>query len=80
MFLEEVGLPYKVHKINLSEGDQKKPEFLAICPNGRIPAIVDRAMATSRYSKPARSCCTLRARPASCCRRTKRVNRESRSG
>ena len=39
--LEEVGLPYNVHKINLGAGDQKKPEFLAICPNGRIPAIVD---------------------------------------
>jgi GSH-dependent disulfide-bond oxidoreductase len=43
VFLEEVGLQYKVHKINLSAGDQKKPEFLAICPNGRIPAIVDRS-------------------------------------
>src|SRR5260370_16371869 len=43
VFLEEVGLPYNVHKINLSAGDQKKPEFLAICPNGRIPAIVDRS-------------------------------------
>ena len=41
VFLEEVGLPYNVHKINLGTGDQKKPEFLAICPNGRIPAIVD---------------------------------------
>jgi GSH-dependent disulfide-bond oxidoreductase len=41
VFLQEVGLQYKVHKINLSAGDQKKPEFLAICPNGRIPAIVD---------------------------------------
>jgi GSH-dependent disulfide-bond oxidoreductase len=43
VFLEEIGLPYNVHKINLSAGDQKKPEFLAICPNGRIPAIVDRS-------------------------------------
>ena len=32
VFLEEVGLPYKVHKINLSAGDQKKPEFLAHLP------------------------------------------------
>jgi GSH-dependent disulfide-bond oxidoreductase len=43
VFLEGSGLPYKVHKINLSPGNQKKPEFLTICPNGRIPAIVDRS-------------------------------------
>jgi len=39
--LEEMEIPYNVHMINLMEGDQKKPEFLKICPNGRIPAIVD---------------------------------------
>ena len=42
VYLEEIGLPYNVHKIDLSKGDQKKPEYLAICPNGRIPAIIDR--------------------------------------
>jgi GST-like protein len=40
--LEEIGLPYEVHAINLGAGDQKKPEYLAINPNGRIPTIVDR--------------------------------------
>jgi glutathione S-transferase len=40
--LEELDLPYEVHAIDLSSGAQKKPEFLAINPNGRIPAIVDR--------------------------------------
>lgn len=40
--LEELSLPYTVHRISLSDGDQKKPEFLAINPNGRIPAIIDR--------------------------------------
>jgi len=39
--LEEMGLPYDVHSISLSRGDQKEPWFLKINPNGRIPAIVD---------------------------------------
>ena len=40
--LEEMEIPYNVHSISLTEGEQKTPEFLGICPNGRIPAIVDR--------------------------------------
>lgn len=40
--LEELEIPYEVHAINLTEGDQKTPEFLALNPNGRIPVIVDR--------------------------------------
>jgi len=39
--LEELGLPYRIHPINIRTGDQFKPEFLAISPNNRIPAIVD---------------------------------------
>ncbi len=39
--LEEMAIPYNVHHIDLMAGDQKQPEFLSICPNGRIPAIVD---------------------------------------
>jgi glutathione S-transferase len=40
--LEELGIPYEVHHINLIQGEQKRPEYLAINPNGRIPAIIDR--------------------------------------
>jgi glutathione S-transferase len=40
--LEELALPYKLHALDLRAGDQKRPEFLKINPNGRIPAIVDR--------------------------------------
>ena len=39
--LEALGMDYKAILVNLSEGEQKKPEFLKISPNGRIPAIVD---------------------------------------
>ena len=42
IMLEELGLPYTVHPINLLEGQQKEPWFLKINPNGRIPAIIDR--------------------------------------
>ena len=45
IFLEETGLPYRVIPVNISAGDQFKPEFLAISPNNRIPAIVDTAPA-----------------------------------
>ncbi|MBU6471989.1 MAG: glutathione S-transferase N-terminal domain-containing protein [Alphaproteobacteria bacterium] len=40
--LEELEVPYEVHPIQLSKGEQKQPWFLKINPNGRIPAIVDR--------------------------------------
>ena len=45
LFLEEAGLEYRVHPVNIGRGDQFKPEFLAISPNNRIPAMVDRAPA-----------------------------------
>jgi GST-like protein len=41
ILLEECGLPYHVVKCSIAEGDQFKPEFLAICPNNRMPALVD---------------------------------------
>ncbi len=42
IMLEEVGLPYQVHPIDITAGDQFRPDFLAISPNNKIPAIVDR--------------------------------------
>ncbi|MDA9343013.1 glutathione S-transferase N-terminal domain-containing protein [Gammaproteobacteria bacterium] len=39
--LEAIEMPYEIHSVNLGEGDQRKPDFLKISPNGRIPAIVD---------------------------------------
>ncbi|KCV60948.1 glutathione S-transferase N-terminal domain-containing protein, partial [Bordetella bronchiseptica] len=45
LFLEETGLPYRIHPVNISKGEQFQPEFLAIAPNNRIPAIVDQAPA-----------------------------------
>lgn len=42
MFLEEAGLDYSIHPVDISAGDQFKPEFLAFSPNNRMPAIIDR--------------------------------------
>src|SRR4029077_20164587 len=41
MLLEETGLEYKIFPVNIGKGDQFKPEFLAIAPNNRIPAMID---------------------------------------
>ena len=43
IMLEECGLPYRFVPVNIGKGDQFKPEFLAISPNNRMPAIVDHA-------------------------------------
>lgn len=42
ILLEELGVDYDVHPINIGQGDQKAPDFLKISPNNKIPAIVDR--------------------------------------
>ena len=41
IMLEELGLPYKVHPVAIGKGEQFEPEFVAISPNSKIPAIVD---------------------------------------
>src|SRR5215468_4068535 len=41
IFLEEAGVPYRLHMVNIRTGEQFKPEFVAICPNSKVPAIVD---------------------------------------
>src|SRR5690348_17193787 len=43
IFLEEAGVPYTIHPVNIGKGEQFAPEFLKISPNNRIPAIVDQA-------------------------------------
>ena len=41
MFVEETQIPYRIIPVNIGKGDQFKPEYLAISPNNRMPAIVD---------------------------------------
>jgi GST-like protein len=41
IFLEEAGIAYKIHPVNIQQGEQFKPDFLKISPNNRMPAIVD---------------------------------------
>jgi GSH-dependent disulfide-bond oxidoreductase len=43
IILEETGLPYEAHLVDIRAGDQKTPEFLSLNPNGKIPAILDPA-------------------------------------
>ncbi|MBX9760207.1 MAG: glutathione S-transferase N-terminal domain-containing protein [Beijerinckiaceae bacterium] len=45
IFLEETALPYEAYPVNIGKGDQFKPDFLKLSPNGKIPAILDRAPA-----------------------------------
>jgi GSH-dependent disulfide-bond oxidoreductase len=53
VMLEECGLQYSVHPINIREGDQFKPEFVKICPNSKIPAIVDHDAGVSIFESGA---------------------------
>jgi len=53
VMLEECGLPYEVHPVDIGKGEQFGPEFLAICPNGKIPAILDREARVSMFESGA---------------------------
>jgi GSH-dependent disulfide-bond oxidoreductase len=44
IMLEEIGLPYQIFPINIAQGEQHSESFLAINPNGKIPAIIDRSV------------------------------------
>src|SRR5215467_10533175 len=41
IFFEEAGVPYEIKYVNIGKGEQFKPDFLAIAPNNRMPAIID---------------------------------------
>ena len=51
--LEELGIPYEVHSINLVEGEQKQPDFLRLNPNGRVPALTDEENKVSMFESGA---------------------------
>ena len=77
--LEEMGLPYTVHAVDIGKDEQFKPEFLKISPNNRIPAIVDRDNGLSLMESGA--ILTISAtRPASFCRSPARSAGRSSSG
>jgi GST-like protein len=53
IMLEEVGLEYSVHPIDITKGQQFAPDFLKISPNNRIPAIIDRSTGLSLFESGA---------------------------
>jgi GSH-dependent disulfide-bond oxidoreductase len=53
VMLEECGLPYGVHPVNIGKGEQFMPEFVKICPNSKIPAIVDSEAGVSIFESGA---------------------------
>ena len=72
IFLEEVGLEYKVIPINIGKGDQFAPEFLKISPNNRMrrsSITTARTARRWRSSNPARFCSISQARPDVLCQR-----------
>ena len=66
--LEEFGLAYETHPVNIGADEQFHPDFLKISPNNKIPAIVDRDNGLSLMESGARSWSTSRRRPGGSCR------------
>ena len=66
LFLEETGIPYEAIPVDTRKGEQHKPEYLAVNPNAKVPAIVD---GDTTVFDQTRSCSTSPRRPASFCRR-----------
>lgn len=67
IMLEECKLPYRVHKVDITQGEQFAPAYVAINPNGKIPAIVDPdgpSTSASWEPAPSRSPCTRRRPPS----------------
>ena len=78
IMLEEIGLPYEPHRVDFGANDQKTAEFLAVSPNGKIPAIVDPNGPDGQpiaLFESGRSSSISPRRPASCCRRARRATR-----
>lgn len=69
IMLEEVGVHYSVHLVNLGSGEQHAPQFLAVSPNGKIPAIVDHngVGGPRTVFESGAILCTSRTRPECCC-------------
>ena len=65
--LEELGQPYDVKLIKLSDGDNLKPDYLAINPMGKVPALAHKGTV---ITEAAAICARLRARASRCCTST----------
>ena len=73
IFLEETGTPYRLHMVDIHNGEQHKPEFVRLNPNRKIPAITDQdgpGGSRSRCSSRARSSSISPTRSGSSSRRT----------
>ena len=83
IMLEECGLAYRVHPVDIGSGEQFEADFLRISPNNKIPAVVDPDGpdgVPSRCSSQVPSCSIWPARAASFCRKTQRANMRFCSG
>ena len=78
--LEELGLPYETIAMDLGNEDQKKDWYLNICPNGRIPAIVDKEEHDLAIFESGAIMIYLAERPINCCRMIGRDERRFCSG